>query len=43
MPLAVAGVSAFAVSTIDTDYLLDKEKDLPAAVAALREQGHTVR
>jgi hypothetical protein len=42
-PLAEAGVSVFAVSTFDTDYLLVKEKDLEAAVAALRGQGHTVR
>jgi hypothetical protein len=41
--LAEAGVSVFAVSTFDTDYLLVKEKDLPAAVAALRGQGHTAR
>lgn len=42
-PLARAGVSIFAVSTFDTDYVLVKEERLPAAVAALREAGHEVR
>ena len=41
-PLAEAGISVFAISTFDTDYLLVKEKDLENAVAALRQQGHTV-
>lgn len=41
-PLANAGVSVFAVSTFDTDYLLVKEADLAAAVEALREAGHVV-
>src|SRR5438093_11466986 len=35
-PLAEAGISLFAVSTFDTDYLLVKEKDLEAALDALR-------
>jgi hypothetical protein len=42
-PLAEAGVSAFAISTFDTDYLLVKESDLAAAVEALQRQGHTVK
>jgi hypothetical protein len=42
-PLADAGVSVFALSTFDTDYLLVKGRDLPAALQALRGQGHTVR
>jgi hypothetical protein len=42
-PLAEAGISIFAVSTFDTDYLLVKEKDLAAAVRALRRQGHSVQ
>jgi putative acetyltransferase len=42
-PLAEAGVSVFAVSTFDTDYLLVKEKDLTAVVNVLERQGHTVR
>ncbi len=40
--LAERGVSIFAVSTFDTDYLLIKEKDYKNAVEALREVGHTV-
>ena len=42
-PLAQAGVSIFAVSTFDTDYLLVNEPQLDAAVAALRDHGHEVR
>lgn len=41
-PLAVAGVSIFAVSTYDTDYLLAPEPQLDAAVRALTAAGHTV-
>jgi hypothetical protein len=41
-PLAEAGISVFAVSTFDTDYLLVKEQDLGKALAALRKQGHAV-
>lgn len=40
--LAAAGVSIFALSTYDTDYLLVREHDLPKAVAALRDGGYTV-
>lgn len=39
-PLAQAGVSIFAISTYDTDYVLVKERDIPAAVEALRRAGH---
>jgi GNAT superfamily N-acetyltransferase len=42
-PLADAGVSVFAISTFDTDYLLVKERDLAAAVAALHRRGYSVR
>lgn len=42
-PLAQAGVSIFAISTHDTDYVLVKDDALQAAVAALRESGHEVR
>jgi ribosomal protein S18 acetylase RimI-like enzyme len=42
-PLAQAGVSIFAVSTFDTDYVLVKEPQLAAAVAALRDHGHEVQ
>lgn len=41
-PLAAAGVSLFAVSTFDTDYVLVKEVQLAAAVRALEGAGHAV-
>ena len=41
-PLAEAGVSIFAVSTYDTDYILVKAGALSAAVAALSASGHRV-
>jgi uncharacterized protein len=41
-PLAEAGISLFAVSTFDTDYLLVRADRLEEAVAALRAAGHTV-
>ena len=41
-PLADAGVSIFALSTFNTDYLLVRADDLPRAVAALRAAGHRV-
>ena len=39
--LCEAGVSIFVISTYDTDYLMVKEKDLEAAVGALKSAGHT--
>jgi hypothetical protein len=42
-PLAAAGVSLFAISTYDTDYVLVRERDLERAAAALAAAGHTVR
>jgi hypothetical protein len=42
-PLAEAKVSLFAISTFDTDYLLVSEKQLLAAIAALRGAGHRIR
>ena len=42
-PLAEAGISVFAVSTFDTDYLLVKDGDLEKAIAALHEAGHFIR
>jgi hypothetical protein len=42
-PLAVAGISIFAISTFDTDYLLVRARDLEAAVDTLRDAGHAVR
>jgi hypothetical protein len=41
-PLAEAGVSASAVSTFDTDYLLVKASGFERAVEVLRRAGHTV-
>jgi hypothetical protein len=42
-PMARAGISVFAVSTFDTDYLLVAAERLEAATASLSEAGHTVR
>jgi len=42
-PLADAGISIFAISTYDTDYVLVHEPDFAAAVNALIAAGHTVR
>jgi hypothetical protein len=42
-PLAEAGISVFAISTFDTDYLLVKAEDLERAVDALRRRGHTIQ
>jgi uncharacterized protein len=41
-PLADAGLAIFAISTYDTDYVLVKQPDLPAALTALRAAGHQV-
>jgi len=41
-PLADAGISIFAISTFDTDYILVHEPDFDAAVDALTEAGHVV-
>ena len=41
-PLAEAGLSIFALSTFDTDYLLVKAGDLDRARAALEAAGHLV-
>jgi uncharacterized protein len=41
VPLAQAGISIFAISTYDTDYLL--VKDLDGAAAALTAQGHRIQ
>lgn len=41
--LAQAGVSIFAISTYDTDYILVREVDLETAMAALREAGCILR
>ena len=41
VPLAQAGISIFAVSTFDTDYILVKAAQIETAVAALEGAGHT--
>ena len=40
--LAQAGISIFAVSTFDTDYILMKAEKLAPAIEALEAGGHTV-
>ena len=42
-PLVEAGISVFAISTFDTDYLLVKAEDLNRAVDVLRRRGHTIQ
>lgn len=42
-PLANAGISVFAVSTYDTDYLLVSEEDLQEATQVLEAAGHAIR
>jgi GNAT superfamily N-acetyltransferase len=41
-PLAEAGISVFAISTFDTDYLLVKEQDFEPTVAKLQAVGHLI-
>jgi uncharacterized protein len=41
-PLAIDGISIFAVSTYDTDYLLVRQHDMDHAVRILRAAGHTI-
>ncbi len=40
--LGEAGISLFAMSTYDTDYLLIRAEDATSATAALRGAGHSV-
>jgi len=42
-PLAGKGISVFALSTYDTDYLLVKEEKMEEAIQALREEGYAVK
>jgi hypothetical protein len=42
-PLANAGISIFAVSTYDTDYLLVSDEDLKEATQVLETAGHAIR
>ncbi len=41
-PLARAGISIFAISTFDTDYVMVKAETLDASIVALRSAGHTI-
>jgi hypothetical protein len=41
-PLAAAGLSIFAISTYDTDYVLVKARELEAALKVLRQAGHQI-
>jgi hypothetical protein len=41
-PLADAGISVFAISTFDTDYLLVKETDFEKSIGALQRAGHSM-
>ncbi|GEA14854.1 MAG: uncharacterized protein PWR22_2160 [Moorella sp. (in: firmicutes)] len=41
-PLAKAGISIFAISTYDTDYLLVKEEQLGLAIRVLKQSGHHI-
>lgn len=41
--LAKNGISIFAISTYDTDYILVKDKDLGDSIKALAEGGYEVR
>lgn len=41
-PLANAGISIFALSTFDTDYLMVKEDKLPKTLAVLQNAGHQI-
>ena len=42
-PLAEAGISVFAVSTFDTDYVFAKEEDWTLALDLLRREGYRIR
>jgi len=41
-PLAGAHISLFSLSTYDTDYILVREQDVPAAIDCLRKAGHEI-
>lgn len=41
-PLAEAGLSLFAISTFDTDYLLVASETISAAITALEQRGHRI-
>ena len=41
-PLAAAGLSIFAISTYETDYVLLKARDLEVALRVLEQAGHRI-
>ena len=41
-PIAQAGISLFAISTYDTDYLLVKVQDFERAIQVLKAAGHEI-
>jgi hypothetical protein len=41
-PLAEAGISIFAISPFETDYLLVKDDDFQKAVTCLQQAGHSI-
>lgn len=43
VPLADAGVSIFAISTFDTDYLLVQDAQMERAIGALQAAGHVIQ
>ncbi|HEY5467257.1 MAG TPA: ACT domain-containing protein [Clostridia bacterium] len=40
--LAEQGISVFAISTFDTDYLMVREGQIDEAISALEQGGHTI-
>lgn len=42
-PLAEAGISIFAISTFDTDYVLVKQENLERTISVLSQAGHQIR
>ena len=42
VPLAAAGISVFAISTFDTDYLLVKAVDWQSTLTLMNEVGHEI-
>lgn len=42
-PLARAGISIFALSTFDTDYVLVRGEDTKKAIAVLTNKGHSIQ
>ena len=43
VPLAESGISIFAISTFDTDYVLIEEKNLARAATVLTAAGHKIQ